>query len=164
MTLSNQLKNVLSKAFQVAKDKNHEFVTPEHILFVALDLDVIKALFLFCGVDSTFLQDEIKGYLDEKIPVAIGFEPIQTEGFEALLERSVAHCVSAEKISVELTDVIASMFDDNRLYCSYFLQKANLSKVQFLEVLSYATAQPSDTPNPIDTEWGCTESDTTEAT
>ena len=64
MTLSNQLKNVLNKAFQVAKDKNHEFVTPEHILFVALDLDVIKALFLFCGVDGTFLQDEIKGYLD----------------------------------------------------------------------------------------------------
>ena len=152
MTLSNQLKNVLNKAFQVAKDKNHEFVTPEHILFVALDLDVIKALFLFCGVDGTFLQDEIKGYLDEKIPVANGFEPIQTEGFEALLERSVAHCVSAEKISVELTDVIASMFDDNRLYCSYFLQKANLSKVQFLEVLTYATAQPSDTPNPIDTD------------
>ena len=152
MNLSNQLKHVINKAFQIAKDKNHEFVTPEHILFAALDLDVIKALFLFCGVDGTFLQDEIKGYLDEKIPVATGFEPIQTEGFQALLERSVAHCMAAEKISVELTDVIASMFDDNRLYCSYFLQKANLSKVQFLEVLSYASAQPSDTPNPIDTD------------
>ena len=152
MILSNRLKNVLDDAFELAKANKHEFVTPEHILFVALNLDVIKGLFLFCGVDSNYIQEMVDGYLKNKIPTTEDTEPIQTEGFQTLLERSIAHCISAEKSIVEITDVLASMFDDNRLYCCYFLQKGNLSKLQFLEVLSYTQSQSCEVPNPIDTD------------
>ena len=150
MTLSARLQNVLDSAFQLAKESKHEFLTPEHILFVALNLDAIQGLFLFCGVDSNYIQSMVKDFLNSKIPLAEDSEPIQTEGFQNLLERSIAHCISADKTTVELTDVIVSMFDDNRLYCSYFLQKGNLSKLQLLEVLSYTQSSAGDTPNPID--------------
>lgn len=150
MTLSARLQNVLDSAFQLAKESKHEFLTPEHILFVALNLDAIQGLFLFCGVDSNYIQSMVKDFLNSKIPLSEDSAPIQTEGFQNLLERSIAHCISADKTTVELTDVIASMFDDNRLYCSYFLQKGNLSKLQLLEVLSYTQSSAGDTPNPID--------------
>ena len=150
MTLSARLQNVLDSAFQFAKESKHEFLTPEHILFVALNLDAIQGLFLFCGVDSNYIQSMVKDFLNSKIPLSEDSEPIQTEGFQNLLERSIAHCISADKTTVELTDVIVSMFDDNRLYCSYFLQKGNLSKLQLLEVLSYTQSSAGDTPNPID--------------
>ena len=150
MTLSARLQNVLDSAFQLAKESKHEFLTPEHILFVALNLDAIQGLFLFCGVDSNYIQSMVKDFLNSKIPLSEDSEPIQTEGFQNLLERSIAHCISADKTTVELTDVIVSMFDDNRLYCSYFLQKGNLSKLQLLEVLSYTQSSAGDTPNPID--------------
>ena len=150
MTLSARLQNVLDSAFQLAKESKHEFLTPEHILFVALTLDAIQGLFLFCGVDSNYIQSMVKDFLNSKIPLSEDSEPIQTEGFQNLLERSIAHCISADKTTVELTDVIVSMFDDNRLYCSYFLQKGNLSKLQLLEVLSYTQSSAGDTPNPID--------------
>ena len=152
MTLSNSLQNVLDKAFSLAKKSHHEFVTPEHILFVALELDAIKGLFLFCGVDSSYIQELAKEYLDKKIPTAEEIDPIQTEGFQNLLERSIMHCISAEKSSVELTDVLVSMFDDKRLHCCYFLEKANLSKLQFLEVLSYVQNQAGDIPTTIEGE------------
>ena len=150
MTLSARLQNVLDSAFQLAKESKHEFLTPEHILFVALNLDAIQGVFLFCGVDSNYIQSMVKEFLNSKIPLSEDSEPIQTEGFQNLLERSIAHCISADKTTVELTDVIVSMFDDNRLYCSYFLQKGNLSKLQLLEVLSYTQSSAGDTPNPID--------------
>lgn len=152
MTLSNSLQNVLDKAFFLAKKSHHEFLTPEHILFVALDFDAIKGLFLFCGVDSSYIQELAKEYLDKKIPITEDSEPIQTEGFQNLLERSIMHCISAEKSYVELTDVIVSMFDDKRLHCCYFLQKANLSKLQLLEVLSYIQNQAEDIPTTIEGE------------
>jgi len=152
MTLSNSLQNVLDKAFSLARKSHHEFLTPEHILFVALDFDAIKGLFLFCGVDSSYIQDLAKEYLDKKIPITEDSEPIQTEGFQNLLERSIMHCISAEKSYVELTDVIVSMFDDKRLHCCYFLQKANLSKLQLLEVLSYIQNQAGDIPTTIEGE------------
>lgn len=150
MTLSSRLQNVLDSAHQLAKESKHEFLTPEHILYVALNLDTIQGLFLFCGVDVNYIQSMVEDYLNSKIPLSEDSEPIQTEGFHNLLERSIAHCIAAEKTIVELTDVIVSMFDDNRLYCCYFLQKGNLSKLQLLEVLSYIQSSTGDTPNPID--------------
>lgn len=150
MTLSSRLQNVLDSAHQLAKESKHEFLTPEHILYVALNLDTIQGLFLFCGVDANYIQSMVEDYLNSKIPLSEDSEPIQTEGFHNLLERSIAHCIAAEKTIVELTDVIVSMFDDNRLYCCYFLQKGNLSKLQLLEVLSYIQSSTGDTPNPID--------------
>ena len=150
MTFSCGLQTVLDKAFQLAKENKHEYVTPEHILSVALELDAVKGLLLFCGVDSVYIQKMVTDFLNTKIPIAENIEPIQTEGFQNLLERSIVHCLSAEKTSVELTDVLVSMFDDRRLHCCYFLQKGNLSKLQLLEVLSYTQNQNKEIPNLID--------------
>jgi ATP-dependent Clp protease ATP-binding subunit ClpA len=141
MTLSSGLQNVLDKAFKLAKENKHEYVTPEHILSVALEIDAVKGLLLFCGVDSSYIKKLVTDFLNTKIPVTENTDPIQTEGFQNLLERSIVHCLSAEKPSVEITDVLVSMFDDTRLHCCYFLQKGNLSKLQLLEVLSDAQNQ-----------------------
>lgn len=152
MTLSTRLQNVLDKAFNFAKEKKHEFLTPEHVLSIALDLDAVKGLFLFCGVDTNYIQSMVMEFLATKIPITENSDPIQTEGFQNLLERSIVHCISAEKNTVELTDVIVSMFDDTRLHCCYFLQKANLTKLQLLEVLSYTQNQNGNIPNPTDSD------------
>lgn len=153
MTLSSGLQNVLDKAFKLAKENKHEYVTPEHILSVALEIDAVKGLLLFCGVDSSYIKKLVTDFLNTKIPVTENTDPIQTEGFQNLLERSIVHCLSAEKPSVEITDVLVSMFDDTRLHCCYFLQKGNLSKLQLLEVLSYAQNQNKEIPNLIDSDY-----------
>jgi len=137
MTLANELQQVLDNALAAAKQRKHGFVTPEHILAAALDLGAVQDLFIVCGADPEYIRSGVESYLDKQIPCFEDAEPMQTLGFQSLLQRAVMHCISAEKQTVELTDVIVCMFDDAREYCSYYLRKGHLDKLRLMEVLSF---------------------------
>lgn len=145
MTLANELQKVLDKAVLTARKKKHGFVTPEHILAAALELGSIQDLLLVCGADTEFIRSGVYSYLNKQVPCMEDTEPMQTLGFQSLLQRAVMHCAAAEKKTVELTDVIVCMFDDSREYCSYYLRKGHLDKLRLMEVLSfnaYGTESP----------------------
>ena len=137
MTIAVELQKVLDKAVINAKAKKHGFVTPEHILAAALELESIQDLFVVCGADIDFIRSGVSSYLQNQVPCMGDAEPMQTLGFQSLLQRAVMHCVAAEKKTVELTDVIVCMFDDSREYCSYYLRKGHLDKLRLMEVLSF---------------------------
>lgn len=145
MTLANELQQVLDSALASAKKRKHGFVTPEHILEAALDLGAVKDLFVVCGADPEYIRSGVSSYLNKQVPCFEDAEPMQTLGFQALLQRAVMHCASAEKNTVELTDVIVCMFDDTKEYCSYYLRKGHLDKLRLMEVLSF-NAYGKDSP------------------
>ncbi|MCR4713669.1 MAG: AAA family ATPase [Treponemataceae bacterium] len=145
MTLAIELQKVLDKAVLTARKKKHGFVTPEHILAAALELGSIQDLLLVCGADTEFIRSGVYSYLNKQVPCMEDTEPMQTLGFQSLLQRAVMHCAAAEKKTVELTDVLVCMFDDSREYCSYYLRKGHLDKLRLMEVLSfnaYGTESP----------------------
>ena len=145
MTLAIELQKVLDKAVLTARKKKHGFVTPEHILAAALELGSIQDLLLVCGADTDFIRSGVYSYLNKQVPCMEDTEPMQTLGFQSLLQRAVMHCAAAEKKTVELTDVLVCMFDDSREYCSYYLRKGHLDKLRLMEVLSfnaYGTESP----------------------
>ncbi|MCR4940363.1 MAG: ATP-dependent Clp protease ATP-binding subunit ClpA [Treponemataceae bacterium] len=155
MTLDDELQQVLDSALAAAKKNKHGFITPEHVLAAALELGAIKDLFLVCGADPEYILSGVNSYLNKQIPCFDDSEPMQTLGFQSLLQRAVIHCISAEKKNVELTDVIVCMFDDSREYCSYYLRKGHLDKLRLMEVLSFNTYgkdSPYSSDFPLDTE------------
>ncbi|MBQ0167802.1 MAG: ATP-dependent Clp protease ATP-binding subunit ClpA [Treponema sp.] len=148
MKLAPQLQKVLDLALLDAKNHHHEYLTPEHVLSAALRLEAVHDLFIVCGADVESIKNGLERYLTEKVPVAEGVEPVQTLGFQRLIERAVIHCVGAEKHIVDVPDVIASMFEDPREYCTYYLTKGGLSKLRLTEVLSFSSYN-SETVNPV---------------
>ena len=159
MTIAVELQKVLDKAVNNAKEKKHGFVTPEHILAAALELESVQDLFLICGADTDFIRSGVSSYLDKQIPHIEEAEPMQTLGFQSLLQRAVMHCVSAEKKTVELTDVIVCMFDDSREYCSYYLRKGHLDKLRLMEVLSYNVHGAYGSDNPYGDDYSLSRSE-----
>ena len=146
MILGAQLQTVLDKALESARKNHHEFLTPEHILSASLTLAAVQDLFLVCGADADFIKDNVERYLAEQVPQISEGEPFQTIGFQNLIERAVIHCVSADKKTVELTDVLVCMFDNPQEYCSYYLKKGRLNKLRLMEVLSYSDYSKSVVP------------------
>ena len=56
MRVSDDVQGVLQAAYLHAKEREHEYLTPEHILFSSLYFDVTQELIKACGADP----DEIK--------------------------------------------------------------------------------------------------------
>ena len=94
MKFSSNTKKLLDNAVKNAKEKNHEFVTPEHILFTALTFKEIKMILYTCGADLNYLSESLQTFLNEKIPTVENQDPVQSFSFNSVLERAVLHGLS----------------------------------------------------------------------
>lgn len=137
----NLISNIyFDSAFDYAKEKKHQFITPEHILFVFLKDAGIRTILEECNVDIDSLFDMLKEFLDTKIPKVENPEPLESIGFGSLIERCIAHAMSAEKKEIDQTDVLISIFEEEG-QASYFLKKFGVTHLTLIEVISNCTFQ-----------------------
>ncbi len=146
MKISNQLKDVLEQALVVAKKARHEFLTPEHILYVSLNNEYILNLLLLCETDVVFVRESLESYLKDKIPLVTNRDPIETMGYQSVIGRAIIHCASADKNVLELIDIIVSMLDEHKNHCSFYLKKAGLTRIQLLEAIGYTKSRDNEEP------------------
>src|SRR3972149_6491173 len=88
--------------FREARDKNHEFMTVEHLLLALLDNSSASSVLRACGADIDNLKRDITGFLDETTPLLHDDEgeTQPTLGFQRVLQRAVFHVQSTGKRAV----------------------------------------------------------------
>ncbi len=137
MKINEELNKVLMAAFNEAQDKKHEFLTPEHVLYAALHNNEGKKIIENVGGDVSNLLSNIEDYFKEKIPVVEEGEPIQSVGFQNIMEKAIWHTTSAEKEELDLGDVYVAIFDEKDSYAAYFLQSEGITKYSLLNYISH---------------------------
>ena len=144
--ISKELSETLGFAVKEAKKRRHEYVCIEHLLFAILfDGDGIEII-EHCGGNVENLKDTLEVFFNEKIEqVPEGNEYIlqQTLGFQRVIQRAVNHVRSAEKQEVEISDILASIFQEKDSHAEYFLSAEGITR---LNVLSYISHDISKTP------------------
>ena len=135
--ISTVVQKVLDQAWQDARTRGHEYVTPEHILLAAMDHPPALKVLSLCGADIAYIHDSVDEYLRKNMPVLTGREPLQTVGFQNVFQRAVLHCENAEKPVLEISDILVSLIDENKNYCSYYMRRGGLDRLVLLEVISH---------------------------
>jgi len=139
MTINQELQDILNAAYQEAKHRNHEYLTAEHVLYAALHFDGARTILFECGLEPDALREEVDSYLKDKIPKTKKKEPIQSLGFQHVLERAILHTEFSSKGEVDIGDVLVSLYDEEQSYGSYLLKKAGLERLVLLEVVSHGS-------------------------
>ena len=139
MKISDDVQNALNAAYLEAKERKHEYLTPEHILHVAFYFETIITLFNKCGVDIESLKKDVDTYLSEMVPTTSDHEPLQTAGFQNVIESAIFHTETSSKEIVDLNDILVSVFDLETLHGSYFMRKAGLTRYSLLKAISRTT-------------------------
>ncbi len=142
--ISGSVQKILDQAWADAKARGHEYVTPEHILLAMMDRPSVLRILSLCGADIAFIHDSIDEYLRKNMPVMTGQEPLQTVGFQNVFQRALFHCESAEKPVVETCDVLVSLIDEQKNYCSYYMRRGGLDRLMLLEVISHGGSCADD--------------------
>lgn len=138
MRVSEKVQEALGTAYLTAREYHHEYITPEHLLYSLLYYDESVFILESSGIDIELLKEKLDTFFAEKLPIIeeIG-EPSQSVGFQDVIERAVMHTESARKEFLELSDVLASIFDEQESYASFFLEKEGLTKYMMLEIISH---------------------------
>ncbi len=142
--ISGVVQKVLDQAWSDARARGHEYVTPEHVLLAALDHPPALKVLAMCGADIAYIHDSVDEYLRKSMPVLTGSEPLQTVGFQEVFQRAVIHCESAEKPVLEISDILVSLIDEQKNYCSYYMRRGGLDRLILLEVISHGGMSADD--------------------
>ena len=147
MKISGPVRTMIYQAYNEAKARNHEYLTPEHILYAALDLDEIQVILEACGADMDQLKQEVEAFFKKKIPVIAGADPIQTVNFQSVIERAVMTSQAAQKGTLDASDILVSLYDEEKNYCAYYLRQAGVKRYDLLSFISHGqeTVDPGKT-------------------
>jgi len=147
MNISEDLNQVIMAAFNEAKTRKHEFLTPEHVLYASLFFGEGREIVENCGGDTELLKKELERFFREHMPAVDNAEPAQSMGFQSVMERAILHTSSAQKETVDVGDVFASIFQEKESYAAYFLNRQGITRLDVLNFISHGvSAYPEKDP------------------
>ncbi len=162
--LSKELETSLNNAFKEARDRNHEFMTVEHLLLALLDnnsaADVLKA----CGANRDRLQKDLYEFLEETTPLLPPNDDRDTQptlGFQRVLQRAVFHVQSSGKNEVTGANILVAIFSEQESQAVYFLKKQEVTRLEVVNYISHGISKIGDdeqiTGTPVTEEDGASE-------
>ena len=143
--INQKLEMALVKAIREAKGRRHEHVTVEHILYALLHDELAAEIIAGCGGDVEHLKDKLEKFFASSLSAirpTSQAEPIQTIGFNRVLQRAIAHVQSCGKKEVDSADVLVAIFTEPESYAAYFLKLEGIEKVVVLEYVSVNYPSP----------------------
>ncbi|MCK4765257.1 MAG: ATP-dependent Clp protease ATP-binding subunit ClpA [Candidatus Aminicenantes bacterium] len=141
MKVNNELNKIITAAFAEAKNRSHEYITPEHVLYASLfssqGIDIISN----CGGDVERIKEELENFLKgENIPIVKAVEPVQSEGFQNVIENAMLHVASSGKGELDLGDVYAALFYEKESFAVSFLEQEGITRYGILNYISHGVS------------------------
>lgn len=138
--ISKGLSAILSYAVKEARKRRHEYVCVEHILYAIVHdsggIEIIET----CGGSVENIQNELERFFSEKmeeVPPDQEYVLQQTMRFQRVIQRAVNHARSAEKDSVYIGDILASMLEEKNSHAAYFMAAEGITRLDVLNVISH---------------------------
>jgi len=139
MRISSHVQAIIDAAYNEAKMRSHEYVTPEHILYAALAFEEVQGVLYSCGADLAQIKSGMESFFEQKVPSSAAAEPAKTVGFHSIIERAIIQSKSAQKDKIDVADILVSLYDEKRCYSAYYLRKAGVKRLELLQVLSHSS-------------------------
>ena len=143
--INNNLEMALFMAIREAKKRKHEHVTVEHILFALLHEDMALDIITDCGGNPDILKEKLEKFFTSNMnPVKeeLAEDPIQTIGFNRVLQRAISHVQSCGKKEVDSSDVLVSIFAEPESYAVHYLKSEGLQRLNVVEYISNEYSSP----------------------
>ncbi|MEN9596240.1 MAG: ATP-dependent Clp protease, ATP-binding subunit ClpA [Pseudomonadota bacterium] len=145
--LGKSLENTLNIAFKSARERRHEFITVEHLLFGLLDnLDVIPVM-KACDADINGLRGKLAHFIDDTIsylPDGTKRDTQPTLGFQRVLQRSVHNAQASDKIEVTGANLLVALFSESESHAVYLLGQQDISRIDVVNFIAHGISKFDD--------------------
>src|SRR5215204_1554765 len=147
--IAQELEVSLHMAFVEARQKQHEFITVEHLLLAMLDNPSAAEVLKACGVDLEELRGVLTDFINEhtpRLPPHSDADTQPTQGFQRVIQRAILHVQSSGKKEVTGANVLVAIFGEKESHAVYFLNQRGVTR---LDVVNYIAHGITKTPLPV---------------
>ena len=151
--ITRELQNTLRRAFEIAKERRHEYVTLEHLLLALLEDPKAKRSLDACGANRKRLLQQLDEFLEDTMETlpegpespSERREPEQTIGVERVLQRAAIHAISSEMREIDGANVLIQLFKESESHAVYLLEQEGLTELDLKRFASHGVAPDGST-------------------
>lgn len=139
-SFSRGLEKALHQAMNLARERNHEFATLEHLLLALTDDRETIAVLTGCDVDVDALKSDLEDFINEELDSLIvqnGQDARPTAAFQRVIQRAVIHVQSSGREEVTGANVLVAIFAERESHAAYFLEQQDMSRLDAVNFISH---------------------------
>jgi ATP-dependent Clp protease ATP-binding subunit ClpA len=132
---SPEIENIIERAIEAAKERQHCYVTVEHLLFSLITHPPFKKCLNSFNVDADLMTQEVESYLNglqSIVSTDPDIKPKKTNTLERVMNRAVTQVLFTGRRQVETIDFYMSIVTENNSHAHYYLLKYGVHKQDFL--------------------------------
>jgi ATP-dependent Clp protease ATP-binding subunit ClpA len=133
---SPEIENIIERAIEAAKERQHVYVTVEHLLWSLVTHPPFKKCLNAYHVDTELMTQEIESYINGLQSIVSqdpDVKPKKTNTLERVMNRSVTQVLFTGRRQVETIDLYMSIATESNSHSHYFLLKYGVNKQDFLQ-------------------------------
>ena len=130
-----EIESLVEQAVAVAREKQHEYVTTEHLLLSLVRHPPFRRCLNQFGVDVDVLDTEIDVYLNSLTNLVRPTieAPKRTMALERLFNRAQVQVMFTGRRNLTTADLYLSIMSESNSHAHYFLLKHGVKKLEFIE-------------------------------
>ncbi len=148
--LSTEVEFSINTLFREAREKRHEFVTVEHLLYAMTSNPNAAEALDACGVDIPMLQSELDSFIEDSTPVLLNDDERDTQptlGFQRVIQRAVYHVQASGKDEVSGENILIAIFGEPESHAVYYLNKQNMTRLDLVNYVSHGVRKYEEEPS-----------------
>jgi len=131
------INEILEKAFRMALNNEHEYVTLEHLTLVLLDNKDIIDYLTAMNIDPVPIAQDIRNFLSgQNYLIVQGLtKPRKTQTLERAFNRAFTQAIFNGRAGIAPQDMILSILSERNSHACYYLSQHGITKESFLDIL-----------------------------
>lgn len=136
---SPEIEAIIEQAIVLAKTRNHQYCTVEHLLLSLVTHAPFKKCLDNFGVDTEMMTKEISVYLDNQRSIVVAvqngeeIQPRKTGSLERVTNRAITQVLFTGRKMVTTVDLYLSISSESNSHAHYFLLKYGVTKTEFVQ-------------------------------
>ena len=140
-----EIQSIIESATLKAAEKNHEYVTLEHLVLAMLTHAPFNSIVTRFGCDTDKLISEVEGYLDQQTYlVSKGYDivPNKTHSLERVFNRAFTQVLFSGRKNMQTIDLYLSIMSEEKSHARHYLVKFGLDRKTLVEFWNKTHVEP----------------------
>ena len=136
MNHNPEIELIIANATEAAKNRNHEYVTLEHLAYGLITFKPWNDLLIAFGIDVKGLIGDLEDYLQKQTYIVSDEAdnvPKKTHSLERVFNRAFTQVLFSGRNHVQTIDIYLSIASETNSHASYFFVKYGLERSQLVD-------------------------------
>ncbi len=129
---------ILERAFRLALNKEHEYVTLEHLTLVMLENKDIAEYLQLMGLSPQPIIEDVNNFLNSQSYLVVSglTKPRKTQTLERAFNRAFTQALFNGRAGIAPQDMMLSILSEKNSHACFYLAQHGVTKETFLDVIS----------------------------